>query len=524
MERLTVGRVLPTGLTPRHSPFRLLLLPVALAAAGGDPAPPGAQAATFTPVADSYVEAGAPTKNNGTRTSLRTDASPVVTSYIRFDVEGVGPGSSAKLRVFATSGNTVGFQVHSVSDSSWSETGINYSNAPAYGPVIGSSGKVTANGWSELDVSSAVTADGPFTFALTSTSATATAYSSREGANPPQLVAPASAPATWFDVTRNGGVYTAQIPSGPSYTGTLKAVVESAVVDLKSAGGGSISFGAGDFDLGSTWWKFKDLANVTFQGQGMDLTIIRNSTSAPTDTEPFDVSTANNVVIRDLTVSAGGDFRSTSDAIDLDGANDTLIERVKVTGARGRGIVFDGKDIVGGVPRAAERNTIRSCEVTGVPSDGIELLAASNNRIEGCTVTDVAGNGIQLTQSATTAAQPNKPSNDNVVTGNRVVNSGRDGINVNAGNRNQLLANSVFNSSDDVFNRDGIRIETVDPRPCDDNVVSNNTSSDNQAVPTQRYGLNIASGLCNRTVVSGNAFSGNRVRPIKDLGTNTQYR
>jgi parallel beta-helix repeat protein len=516
-----VGRVLPTALTPRNSLFRLPLLLVALAVTGW---PPGAQAATFTPVGDSYVEAAAPTRNNGARTSLRTDASPVVTSYVRFDVEGVRPGSSAKLRIYATSGNTVGFQVRSASDTSWSETGINYNNAPAYGPVIASSGKVTANGWSELDVSSAVTGDGPVTFVLTSPSATATAYSSREGANPPQLVAQSPAPATRFDVTRSGDVYAAQNPSGPTYTGTLKAVVESAVVDLKSSGGGSISFGAGDFDLGSTWWKFRNLANVTFQGQGMDLTTIRNSTSAPSDTEPFDVSTANNVVIRDLTVSAGGDFRSTSDAIDLDGANDTLIERVRVTGARGRGIVFDGKDIVGGVPRTAERNTIRSCEVTGVPSDGIELLAASNNRIEGCTVTDVAGHGIQLTQSATTAGQPNKPSNDNVVTGNWVDNSGRDGINVNAGNRNQLLANSVFNSSDDVSNRDGIRIETVDPRPCDDNVVSNNTSSDNQAVPTQRYGLNISSGLCHQTVVSGNAFSGNRLLPIKDLGTNTQYR
>jgi hypothetical protein len=521
MERLTVGRVLPTALTPRHLLFWLLLLLVALSVTGW---PPGAQAATFTPIGDSYVEAAAPTRNHGARTSLRTDASPVVTSYLRFDVEGVAPGSSARLRVYATSGNTVGFQVRSASDTSWSETGINYNNAPAYGPVIASSGKVTANGWSELDVSSAVTGDGPVTFVLTSPSATATAYSSREGANPPQLVAQSPAPATRFDVTRSGDVYTAQNPSGPAYTGTLKAVVESAVVDLKSAGGGSISFGAGDFDLGSTWWKFKDLANVTFQGQGMDLTTIRNSTSAPSDTEPFDVSTANNVVIRDLTVSAGGDFRSTSDAIDLDGANDTLVERVRVTGARGRGIVFDGKDIVGGVPRTAERNTIRSCEVTGVPSDGIELLAASDNRIEGCTVTDVAGHGIQLTQSATTAGQPNKPSNDNVVTGNWVDNSGRDGININAGNRNQLLANSVFNSSDDVSGRDGIRIETVDPRPCDDNVVSNNTSSDNQAVPTQRYGLNISSGLCHRTVVSGNAFTGNRLLPIKDLGTNTQYR
>ena len=509
---------------PRSWRRRAWLWPVfAATAILGVALPSAAQAATFTPVADSYVESAAPTKNNGTNIKLRTDASPTIASYIRFDVQGVEPGSSARLRIYATSGNTIGFQFRPVSDNSWSETGINFNNAPAPGPVIGSSGKVGANTWYELDVSPYVTGNGPVSFAITSTSSTATAYSSREGANPPELLVPAPAPTTWFDVTRDGNVYTAQSPSGTAYTGALKQVVESAVGSLKTAGGGTVNFGAGDFDLGTTWWEFYDLVNITFQGQGMDVTTIRNSTSVSTDTEPFDVSTASNVVVRDLTVNAGGGFRSTSDAIDFDGGNDTLIERVKVTGARGRGIVFDGKDIVGGLVRSAERNTIRNCVISGVPGDGIELLAASWNRIEGCTITDVGIHGIQLTKSSTSASQPNKPPNDNVLTGNTVDQSGQDGINLNAGSRNQMLGNTVLNSSDDVSSKDGIRITTADSRPCDDNVVSNNTSSDNQAVPTQRYGLHISSALCNRTVVSANTFNGNLNAPIKDLGTNTQY-
>jgi parallel beta-helix repeat protein len=506
---------------------RAWLWPFFAATVFGVSLPSAAQAATFTPVADSYVDSSNPTGNYGARTSLRTDASPTVTSYVRFDVQGVPPGASAKLRVHANSANTVGFQLRSVSSNSWSETGINHNNAPALGPVIRASGKVTANTWYEFDVSPQVTGNGPVSFALTSTSATATSYSSREGANPPQLIAPASPPsppASRFDVTRSGTTtYTAQSPSGGGYTGTLKQVVESAVAALASGEGGTINFGAGDFDLGTTWWEFHNLRGITFQGQGMDATTIRNSTSATTDTEPFDVSTANDVVIRDLTVDAGGGFRSTSDAIDFDGGNNILIERVKVTGARGRGIVFDGKDIVGGVLRSAERNTIRNCVVTGVPTDGIELLAAWRNRIEGCTVTDVGGHGIQLTKSSASAAQPNKPSTDNTLASNLVRNSGQDGINLNAASRNQLLGNTVLNSSDDVSSKDGIRIGTADLRPCDDNVVSNNTSSDNQAVHTQRYGLHISSALCNRTVVSGNTFSGNLLAPIRDVGTNTQY-
>jgi parallel beta-helix repeat protein len=484
--------------------------------------PSAAQAATFTPVADTYVDSAAPTANNGSKTILRTDASPIINSYIRFGVQGVPAGSSAKLRVFASSSNSVGFRLHTVSDNSWSE-GINYNNAPAIGAAIGSSGKVTAGTWYEFDVSAYVTGDGPVSFALTSASTTATSYSSREGANPPQLVAPTPAPATSFDVTRAGTTYTAQSPSGQSFTGTLKAVVESAVGVLKSSGGGTITFGAGDFDLGGSWWEFYDLVNIRFLGQGMDATTIRNNSSASTDTEPFDISTASNVVIRDLTINAGGPFRSTSDAIDFDGGNDSLVERVKVTGARGRGIVFDGKDIVSGLVRSAERNTIRNCIVTGVPSDGIELLAASNNRVESCSVTNVGGHGIQMTKGSPSAGQPNKPSSGNVITGNSVDNSGQDGININAGDGNQLLGNTVLNSSDDVSGKDGIRVGTSDSVSCNDTVVSNNTSSDNQAVHTQRYGLHIASNLCNRTVVSGNTFSGNLTAPIRDLGTNTQY-
>jgi parallel beta-helix repeat protein len=504
---------------------RAWLWPALAAAALVVAVPSAAHADTFTPVADSYVESSNPTRNNGSKTILRTDASPELISYVRFAVQGVPPGSLAKLRIYANSGNSTGFQLRSVTDNSWSETGINYNNKPDVGPVIAASGKVASNSWVVFDVSEFVTGDGPVSFALTSTSSTATSYSSREGANPAQLIAPAAAPATFFDVTRNGDVYTAQSSDGESFTGTLKAVVENAVGVLKAAGGGTINFGPGVYDLRSTWWEFFDLENITFQGAGMDATTIRNQTSATTDTEPFDVSTANNVVIRDLAIDAGGGLRSTSDAIDFDGGNDTLIERVKVMGARGRGIVFDGKDIVGGLVRKSEGNTIRDCVIDGVPGDGIELLAASRNLVEGCTITNVHVHGIQMTKSSSSADQPHKAPDENVIRNNLIVESGQDGINLNSGNGNQLVDNTVLNSSDDVSSKDGIRITSSDSRPCDGNLVSNNESSDTQAVHTQRYGLYISSGLCHQTVVGpANVFEGNLVAPIRDLGTGTIYQ
>jgi hypothetical protein len=64
---------------------------------------------TFAPVADSYVDASAPTTNHGTALSLRVDGSPVVRSFLRFSVGGLGGTvSSASLRIFPTSSQKTG--------------------------------------------------------------------------------------------------------------------------------------------------------------------------------------------------------------------------------------------------------------------------------------------------------------------------------------------------------------------------------------------------------------------------------
>jgi hypothetical protein len=65
-----------------------------------------------------------------------------------FNVPHRSESTSAKLRIYATSAQTVGFDVHSVSDDTWTETGITYSNALAVdSTIVGSSGAVTANTW-----------------------------------------------------------------------------------------------------------------------------------------------------------------------------------------------------------------------------------------------------------------------------------------------------------------------------------------------------------------------------------------
>jgi hypothetical protein len=144
---------------------------------------------TLTPVADSYVDASAPTTNHGTTTTMRVDGSPVVRSYLRFNVAGLtGAATSATLRIWANSAQSTGYDVFGVADNTWVETAITDSTAPPFGAKIGSSGAVATGTWTSVNVTSAVTASGLISFGLSTTNSTALSLSSREGANAPQLV------------------------------------------------------------------------------------------------------------------------------------------------------------------------------------------------------------------------------------------------------------------------------------------------------------------------------------------------
>ena len=340
------------------------------------------------------------------------------------------------------------------------------------------------------------------------------------------VVSPATADSSLspYVISRVGSTstYTATPASGSVITGSLKNVVETAVSNLDSGGGGIVRFLSGDYDLGSTWWEFYDLNDIVFEGAGMGQTIITNNSSASTDTEPFDMTASDRITIRDLTVDANGPLRSTSDAIDFDGGDDVVVERVEISGSRARGIIFDGKG--SGSISHADNNIVRGCYVHDLPGAGIELLASNSNRIEGCMVEDVGGYGIRVTKSSSVATQPNKPSNDNVIINNVINEAGSDGILVNSSNRNLLVGNSITNSADDTSGRSGIHFASSSSIVCDDNTVRTNIATDNQATKTQRYGLNIDSSNCHRTLVgSDNDFRGNLTADVRDNGTNTIY-
>ncbi len=175
----------------------------------------GGATATFTPAADAKVSSSSPTRNFGTSTDLRvrTASSNSWNSYLRFNVTGLsGTITSATLRLFVTASTASGGGIYRLTPSAWAETGITWANAP---PITGSAldtrGAVTAGTWVEWNVSSAVTGNGVVELALRNAGGSGT-YSSREGANRPQLVVntagdppPPQAPVAGFSGTPTSG-------------------------------------------------------------------------------------------------------------------------------------------------------------------------------------------------------------------------------------------------------------------------------------------------------------------------------
>ncbi len=148
---------------------------------------------SLAPAADAYVSEDKPDAIYGRNKALRTDASPDMRSYLRFDMQQVnGTVLRARLRVYANTASSAGYEVRTVSAGGWEESALTYANAPDVGSAVALSGPFAAEVWTEIDVTAlaaAAAGDGsPLELVLTTTGNTAASYSSREGANPPELV------------------------------------------------------------------------------------------------------------------------------------------------------------------------------------------------------------------------------------------------------------------------------------------------------------------------------------------------
>ena len=97
---------------------------------------------TFTPIADAHVNSGSPSGNYGGLTTMKvregagSSSDPAYRGYLRFTVAGLSGGASAvKLRLFVTDATANLQGVYAIANTTWTETGLTYANAP---PIAGS--------------------------------------------------------------------------------------------------------------------------------------------------------------------------------------------------------------------------------------------------------------------------------------------------------------------------------------------------------------------------------------------------
>jgi acid phosphatase type 7 len=147
---------------------------------------------TLTPTADAQIQQANPTTNYGSSSQIGVDFSPNIDSLIKFTVSGVGTKkvTSAKLRLYCVNASKTGAIFHAVADSSWIESTVTWSTAPAGDPgTLATLGTVVASTWYEVDLTPYITGDGTYTLRITSTNTDGAFYSSKEATgNTPQLV------------------------------------------------------------------------------------------------------------------------------------------------------------------------------------------------------------------------------------------------------------------------------------------------------------------------------------------------
>jgi PKD repeat protein len=141
--------------------------------------------------ADAYFNTSSPTKNYATATVLKLH-NPTTAEYrpiVRFTLSGLsGAPTSVKIRLFVVDGSVDCGSWYLV-DNSWTETGVNWNNKPVVsGSPAATAGACTTGAWVDVDVTSAISGNGTYSFEATSGATNTAEFSSREGANPAQVI------------------------------------------------------------------------------------------------------------------------------------------------------------------------------------------------------------------------------------------------------------------------------------------------------------------------------------------------
>jgi calcineurin-like phosphoesterase family protein len=192
--------------------------------------PTSSTSLTFIAEADARVKQSSPSTNYGNATTLQVDdtSDPDLESFVRFTVAGVsGPVQNARVRLYATTNGTKNGPAIYATNPSWNEKDITWNKRPARtSDAVDNKGVINPNSWVEYDVTSLVTGNGTFSFVLAGDSNDAVAFSSRQGAQPPQLV-----------VTTTGGrTLTPAVEVSATAIATINPTTSTDTVTLVGAG------------------------------------------------------------------------------------------------------------------------------------------------------------------------------------------------------------------------------------------------------------------------------------------------
>jgi len=183
---------------------------------------------TFTPLADAYIDQTTASTNFGSAATLQTDNSPVKNFLLKFNVTGINNQQirSAKLRLYTMDASGKGGDVYRVNDNTWQEGTVTWNNAPAADTtLLASLGTVSVNTWYELDLTSLITSAGTYSLRIVSTSSDGADYSSKEGANPPQLIIETQAGPTPSVTNTLTATPTSTLPLTPTLTKTVTPTI-----------------------------------------------------------------------------------------------------------------------------------------------------------------------------------------------------------------------------------------------------------------------------------------------------------
>jgi hypothetical protein len=143
--------------------------------------------------ADTYAQYGSST-NYGKASTLRTDRFSSGTIYqqafLRFDLRGKGTIRKAVLRVYVTNGSNRSVTISTVSNNSWGEQTLTWTNQPEIdGPVVAKVDATSSDRWYGFDVTAAVKPDmEKLTLAMVPQSSDGFDFYSRETGKGPQLL------------------------------------------------------------------------------------------------------------------------------------------------------------------------------------------------------------------------------------------------------------------------------------------------------------------------------------------------